>query len=54
MTDATRLQELSEQHKKLESRIEEEMARPMADTLKLTELKREKLRIKEQITQLQA
>lgn len=53
MSDVARLEELSEKHGSLEALIAEEMARPMADSLKITELKREKLRIKEEIAALQ-
>ncbi len=46
------LDELSEKHSSLEKEIEEEMARPQADTLKISELKRQKLRIKDEIERL--
>lgn len=36
-------------HAGLERRIEEEMSRPMPDTAMLQELKKQKLRIKEQL-----
>ena len=45
--------ELTQKHHALEAEIEQEMERPLADTLKLTELKREKLQIKEEIARLQ-
>lgn len=45
--------ELTQKHHALEAEIEREMERPLADTLKLTELKREKLQIKEEIARLQ-
>lgn len=47
------LAELTEKHNVLEAEIETEMERPLADTLKLTELKREKLHVKEELTRLQ-
>ncbi len=47
------LAELTEKHSALEAEIETEMERPLADTLKLTELKREKLQVKEELTRLQ-
>lgn len=49
---AQHLSELSDKHQSLEMRIEEEMARPLADTLKITELKRRKLQIKDEIARL--
>ena len=42
------LAELTEKHSALKKKIEEETARPLADSLKITELKREKLRIKDE------
>ena len=38
------LVELSEKHRALDRKIEEELARPTADDLKITEWKRQKLR----------
>jgi len=48
------LAELNEKHSALKRKIEEEAARPLADTLKITELKREKLRIKDEIARLKS
>jgi len=53
MASVARLNDLSTQHQTLETLIEEEMARPMADSLKISKLKREKLRIKEEISGLE-
>lgn len=53
MTLAAHLAELSEKHRNLERKIEEEMARPGADDIQITKLKREKLRIKDEIVKLQ-
>jgi hypothetical protein len=53
MTLAGHLQELSEKHRTLETRIQEELARPGADDLQINRLKKEKLRIKEELTKLQ-
>ncbi len=50
----TTIAELNEQHCALEAEIEEELARPFLDSLKVSELKREKLRIKEEIARLTA
>lgn len=46
------LVELTDKHHALEQEIEAEMARPLADTLKISELKKEKLRIKDEIARL--
>ncbi|GAB4235299.1 MAG: DUF465 domain-containing protein [Methyloligellaceae bacterium] len=47
------LHELTEKHRALEQQIETELARPLADTLKIAELKKEKLRIKDEIAELE-
>jgi hypothetical protein len=44
-----RLRELSARHRSLEEAIEDEMSHPGMDSLKLVELKRRKLRLKEEI-----
>jgi hypothetical protein len=46
------LAELSEKHRALDRKIEEEMARPLADDLKIAEMKRQKLRLKDEIEKL--
>lgn len=46
------LQSLSERHRTLEDKISNERKRPLQDESRLHELKRLKLRIKDQITQL--
>ncbi|HSH63531.1 YdcH family protein [Methyloceanibacter sp.] len=46
------LVELSERHRSLDRKIEEELSRPAADTLKIAELKRQKLRLKDEIERL--
>jgi len=48
----SRLSALTAKHAELEHEIEEEVHRPMPNTLHLTELKRQKLRVKEEISQL--
>ncbi|HWJ17365.1 MAG TPA: DUF465 domain-containing protein [Geobacterales bacterium] len=48
------IEELTEKHQSLQRQIEEEMNHPLVDTLKLTELKRKKLRLKEKIEKLKA
>jgi hypothetical protein len=46
------LVELSERHRALDRKIEEELARPMADAIKVAELKRQKLRLKDEMERL--
>jgi hypothetical protein len=46
------LVELSEKHRALDRKIEEEMARPISDDLMIAELKRQKLRLKDEIERL--
>ena len=53
MTADERIDSLREKHASLEQEIEDEHHRPLPDELRLSELKREKLRIKDQIAQLQ-
>lgn len=47
------LAELSEKHRSLERRIEQEAARPGSQDQEITRLKLEKLKIKEEIARLQ-
>ncbi|HVY44189.1 MAG: YdcH family protein [Bacteroidota bacterium] len=54
MSLAAHLAELSEKHKLLERRIEEELARPGSNDLEITRMKREKLKLKEEIAKLQS
>jgi hypothetical protein len=53
MTVAAHLAELSEKHRLLEVKIQEEMARPAADDGRISQWKREKLRLKDEMTKLQ-
>jgi hypothetical protein len=46
------IQELSEKHRKLEQRIESEMAHPDWDETRVAALKKEKLRLKDEIERL--
>jgi hypothetical protein len=48
------IEELSEKKELLQRQIEEEMTHPLVDSLKVSELKRKKLRIKEKIEKLKA
>lgn len=54
MAVESHLAELVEKHRALERFIEEEMARPYADDLKVSELKKRKLRLKEEIERLRS
>lgn len=47
-----RIEELSYRHQKLDAQIAEETKRPAADTITLKYLKRQKLRIKEELATL--
>ena len=52
MSTSTHVDALQDKHATLEKIINEEIQRPHPDSLKLTELKREKLKVKEEIVQL--
>ncbi len=54
MTLAGHLAELSEKHRMLEQKIQEEQARPGSDDLQIIRLKKEKLKIKEELTKLES
>jgi hypothetical protein len=49
MAVEARIRELGMRHQHLERAIEDELRRPLSDTFRLSELKRQKLRLKEQI-----
>lgn len=49
-----RIEELSVRHRKLDEKIETEQKRPVYDITQLKELKRQKLRIKEELQNLRA
>jgi hypothetical protein len=49
MAIEARIRELGVRHQTLERAIEDELRRPAADTIRLKDLKRRKLRLKEQI-----
>jgi hypothetical protein len=53
MTLAAHLAELSEKHRMLELRIQEELARPGSDDLQITKLKKEKLKIRDEMAKLE-
>jgi len=50
MTDPSQVEALRERHAELDRQLENEQARPMPDSAALTTLKRQKLAIKDQIT----
>jgi hypothetical protein len=52
MALSAHLHELTEKHRQLEVRIAEETARPSTDPLRLSRMKREKLKLKDEITKL--
>ncbi|MGI9169696.1 MAG: YdcH family protein [Caulobacteraceae bacterium] len=52
MAIEARIRELGVRHQTLERAIEDEMSRPAADAVRLTELKRQKLRLKEEMETL--
>lgn len=49
-----RIRELGNRHQTLDRAINDELARPMADAMRLKELKRQKLRLKEEMEGLRA
>ena len=54
MAIESRIRELDSRHRRLDETIQHEMSRPAADTTKLAELKRQKLKLKEEIVGLKA
>lgn len=54
MSVSAHLAELSEKHRVLERKIEEEVARPGSDDAVIRRMKQEKLKLKDEITRLQA
>jgi len=48
----SRIRELSVRHQSLERAIEDEISRPIADSTRLSTLKRQKLRLKEELESL--
>lgn len=48
----SRIRELNVRHQSLERAIEDEVSRPVADSTRLTTLKRQKLRLKEELENL--
>jgi hypothetical protein len=54
MTIEARIRELGNRHRSLDETIQREMTHPAADSLRVRELKQQKLRLKEEITSLEA
>jgi hypothetical protein len=54
MAIEARLRELGVRHQTLERAIEDEVGRPAADTVRVRELKRQKLRLKEEMETLRS
>ena len=52
MAVEARIRELGSRHKSLENAIQDEMRRPVADDVRLRELKRRKLKLKEEMETL--
>ncbi len=52
MTISSHLSELQRKHEVLSRRVEEEQRSPGTDNLSIVELKKQKLRLKEEITRL--
>ena len=52
MAIEARIRELGARHRSLDLAIQDEMSRPAADAVRLTELKRRKLRLKEELETL--
>lgn len=53
MSLSAHIAELSEKHRALETKIQEELARPGSDAAQITKLKKEKLRLKDELNRLQ-
>lgn len=47
-----RIRQLGNRHQTLDLAIQEELTRPMADSTRIAEMKRKKLKLKEQLQQL--
>ncbi|MBL0969291.1 MAG: DUF465 domain-containing protein [Brevundimonas sp.] len=54
MSIEARIRELGNRHRSLDEIIQREMAHPSSDTLRVRELKQRKLRLKEEISSLEA
>ena len=54
MTIEARIRELGNRHRILDQTIQKELTRPSVDTLQVRELKQKKLRLKDEISSLEA
>ena len=54
MAVSAHIEELSEKHRAIERKIEEELSHPSSDELRIAALKKEKLRLKDEIAKLKA
>ena len=54
MAIAAHLKELNNKHAKLDDKIESELKHPAPDTILLTEMKKQKLMLKQKISDLQS
>jgi hypothetical protein len=54
MAISAHIEELSEKHRAIERKIEEELSHPSSDELRIAALKKEKLRLKDEIAKLKA
>jgi hypothetical protein len=54
MSLLSHINELSAKHRAIEQQIQEELTHPGSDDLKISDLKRQKLRIKDEISRLEA
>lgn len=53
LSENPKIDSLREQHAQIEAKLEDEFSRPHPDDMSVSELKREKLRIKDEISQLE-
>lgn len=54
MSMASHLSALEQKHKSLEQQLEDELSRPSADDIRVRELKRQKLKLKDEINRLRS
>jgi len=54
MNAEVRIERLGLKHRSIEQNLEEELARPACDTIRIGELKKQKLRIKDEIRKIEA
>jgi hypothetical protein len=54
MSMASHLSALEQKHRSLEQQLEDELSRPSADDIRIRELKRQKLKLKDEINRLRA